>query len=1032
MTSQGNTDLDMKISGHVPILWKRKVRNLIKKDPQRALVGFFESFKQGKDIKKMSYGLKQLLPQSLHFILSSFEEINQEETLSFFELIATPEFLHQISSLNQEKQELILNQIYNNWDSNLNQKAIGLILNQLDPDHIELLYSKIAKEDTKLDSSPIVEIFQLWGIKAFPKVLQIYLKTPIDDVGSLFEKLSPEQRVQVFNTIPSLSKAQFKNLLQLTSPTEEELNFLFASQSSLTQKSKELLIIWLINQAFSQDLILSTYQQYKTAENLSFVVNYFIICTKKKIYSISDIIISTLNFKEFTIAHEILKKMDESKEQEPAEVLISCLNKLQDRVLQYSEFFNSELQTYAPSKTKLLLTAYLESNYESHHRLLLPLLKVATAKNWKMMINTIVKTKLPTSPNQISDIFDSSSKRIKQNIGSYIIEQSWIPQLTFLYQDFEIFRSALIYSKELSITAQALLEPFLHQHMSENFENIVRLGKKITFPQLAFSSMMNLSHLNTLLVTIGSNKELIQFWEETFLTCAKDALQVVLKDFLLKTRKNKDYLIPLLKNLIDLELQQFWTNINSIAAQDISRLEPILTYAFEISIPMISEILSQLPENHLAFIFEHILPQFTTSGSKILYSLLTLHDTSKIQYQVIQRAILETIRFDPENMLIIVLIRCSNIINSVEFSDFISNLCNKIFSLYPTASLKIIDAHKLINLISSTKSFLSSLSTEEEADVLLKVINTLKSNTLNPMIITHLVQLLRKRKGDPSLLNQLFSNYEEEDYSIEGENVLRGFIQNLVGESSEDDIFIFSTFRQKPRCQSLLLPTFFAHTSQHIIEKILLDPPIDPIEENIFKAITNHFEVHPPSEMPEEYFFTLYRKGKGKEEVQRAILPLLGEYCSWQNLSVLMELPEKEKYQKEYEWALIKFSSRFDIQSPKALHQIWISGLKDVYTRLKEPETLLQSQCPQCGNPVLEKQKNCGFCSQRLTCIICRKSVVQLQIKEEVVQCPQCSAFFHRRHLLESIKIQNKCPVCNVSIREAEVDTLPAFTFFFQ
>ena len=199
----------------------------------------------------------------------------------------------------------------------------------------------------------------------------------------------------------------------------------------------------------------------------------------------------------------------------------------------------------------------------------------------------------------------------------------------------------------------------------------------------------------------------------------------------------------------------------------------------------------------------------------------------------------------------------------------------------------------------------------------------------------------------------------------------------------------------------------------------------------MLKSITNHFEYNPP-EKPEEYFLSLYEKIRGKEDIQRAVLPLLREYCSWHNLSILMELQEKEKYHKEYQKALIRFSSRFDIQSPQALKQIWLSGLKEVYSRLKEPTTLLQSQCPQCGNPVLEKQKNCGFYSQRLTCIICRKSVVQLQIEEEVVQCPQCSSFFHRRHLQESVKLKNKCPVCNVSLQEVEVESLPSFTFFFK
>ncbi|MHA2243828.1 MAG: hypothetical protein ACXADY_02575 [Candidatus Hodarchaeales archaeon] len=1031
MTSQERTDLDMKLPGRMPILWKRKVRNFIKKDRQHALMAFFENFKLGKDTSKMKYGLEQLLPASLTFILSSFKEFNREETSSFLELISSPEFLTYISDLDREKQEVILFQIYNNWNYDLNQDSIRSILNQLDPNLSELLYDKISKQRTKSDISGSIEIMQLWGTEILPIVLLSYLKNPFQSVEPLFKELDPEQRVQVFQKTTSLSKTQLQNLLQLISPTEDEISYLFAIQHFLKKESLNLLIKWLVNKNLDHELVLKGFQKNKTVDNLSFVVNYFIACIKQKTYPATDIIVLILSFEEFPIAHEILIKLNSSKEEKPLKILVSSLNRLKEQVPRYSKFFNSEFKTYASHNVELILKAYLESKHESHRQLLLPFLQDAAGKNWKMIIKTTVETRVSIPPNLIFDIFSTCSNRIKQNIGKYIIVQSWVTQLTFLYSEFEIFRSALTSTEELSVTIQALLDPFLQQHVSERFEQIIRLGKKITFPQLAFASMMNLTHIEKLLDTIGSSKELLEFWEETFLMCSKDALPVLLKEFLTKDRKKKNYLIPLLNKLVSLELSQFWTYSRTISSQDVSRLKPILTHAFKASIPTIGEDLSQLPEFHLTFIFEHILPQFTSSAHRILYSLLSLRETSNIQESVIQRTILETIRLDPEELLIIVIIRCSKIITNPRFSNLVPGLVNNLFSFYPVPSLAIVDSHKLTMLLASIKSFLSSLSLTETENVILTVIITLKSSILNSIIIDYLLQWSRKRKEDYSLLNQLLTKFEDTDFSIEGKNILSDFIQNLVGESPNNDLLILKTFKRKPRSQSLLLPMFFTHTSQYTIEKILLDSPIDPLEENILKAIINYFESQPP-ERPEEYFFTLYKKVRGKEGVQRAILPLLGEYCSWNNLSMLMELVEKEKYQKEYEKALIKFSSRFDIHSPKALRQIWISGLKDVYNGLKEPRTLLQSHCPQCNNPILEKQKNCGFCSQRLTCIICRKSVAQLQIEEEVVQCPQCSGFFHRRHLLESIKSKNKCPVCNVSFQEAEVDSLPAFRFFFQ
>ncbi|MFX1516213.1 MAG: RING finger protein, partial [Promethearchaeota archaeon] len=384
-----------------------------------------------------------------------------------------------------------------------------------------------------------------------------------------------------------------------------------------------------------------------------------------------------------------------------------------------------------------------------------------------------------------------------------------------------------------------------------------------------------------------------------------------------------------------------------------------------------------------------------------------------------------------KDFLIISLVRCSKLITNPELSSFIHNLLNNLFSLHSTESLTIIDTNRLNSLVPIIKSYLSSLPNSELEEVLLPLMNNLTSNILNSVIVTNFLQL-SKEGEDLSVVEKLLSKYEAKEFSIEGKNVLRYYLSTIVGKSEGRDLSIFVIFQGKPRSQSQFLSIFFTRTSQSTIEKILLDSPIESLEENMLKSITNYFESNPPQK-PEEYFFALYEKGN--EDIQRAVLPLLGEFCSWYNLSMLMELQEKEKYHIEYQKALIKFSSRFDIQSPQALRQIWVSGLKDVYTkRLKEPTSQVnfQTQCPQCGNPILENQKNCGFCSQGLTCIICRKSVVHLQSEEEVVRCPQCASFFHRRHLNESVKLQKSCPVCNVKMRETEVKSLPIYTFFFK
>ncbi|UCG01819.1 MAG: E3 ubiquitin protein ligase [Candidatus Heimdallarchaeota archaeon] len=1025
MTSHGSSDFDIKFSGHVPILWKRKVRNFIKKDRQQALEIFLENYKEEKDPKQMQYGLEQLLPESLDSVLSSFKELTKEETVTIFNLLSSPEFLTHISSLNQEKQELILNQIYKNWIPDLKQESIEEILSQINPTLSTMLYNKIL--DTKF--SHIVEILQLWGTEILPIILDSYLETPIDQIEQLFKDLEPEKRVEVFQRAKGLSKEHLQNVFPLMSPTEEELGFLFTLKYLSDNKSRNLIINWLTKHKFPLELLLRVYKQNSTDETLSFMVTYFVSSIKQKVHPPDEVLLSILSVYEFPIAHEILEYLNSIKEYQPLEILVSCLSKLQGEVSQYLEFFQPEFETYSSQNIELILQTYLLSPHRSHHQLLLPFLQDVAAKNWKKVLKATSKTEIHLPAALVFNIFQNCSKRTKNSIGNYLIEESLVKHFSFLFSDYDIFQSALVYSKELPTSVQVLLDPFLRQHVSESFKHIIRLGKKITFPQLAFSPMMDETSLKLLLSTIGKNAELITFWEETFLLCSEHALQVVLQKYIAKERRKKDYLVPLLEKLIDLETLKFWTTLKTMDLQEISRLEPILTHTFEKSIPIIGEVLPRLPKNHLTFIINNILPQFSSSGAKILYSLFSINDISNIEEQVIL-TVLKTVQLDHKDLLTISLVRCSKLITNPKYNSLFPDLLDKLFTLYPTESLAITDIHRLSTLVPPAKSLLSSLSKNDLEETLSALTKTLASNVLKTVIHDGFLHLSREGE-DLSLLEKLLSNYETEEFSIEGTNALRDYLSVIVGKSGSRDLLIFTTFRNKPQGQVQFLPSFFSRTSHNTLEKILIDSPVDPLEENMLRSITNYFESNPP-ENPEEYFLSLYKRMKEKEDVQRAILPLLGEFCSWHNLSILMELQEREKYPREYQKALIKFSSRFDIQSPQALQQIWISGLKEVYTRLKKPGPHFQSQCPQCGNPILEKQKNCGFCSQRLTCIICRKSVVLLQSDEEVVQCPQCANFFHRRHLQESVKLQKKCPVCNVTLREREVSSLPAFTFFYK
>ncbi|MFX0052493.1 MAG: RING finger protein, partial [Candidatus Hermodarchaeota archaeon] len=264
----------------------------------------------------------------------------------------------------------------------------------------------------------------------------------------------------------------------------------------------------------------------------------------------------------------------------------------------------------------------------------------------------------------------------------------------------------------------------------------------------------------------------------------------------------------------------------------------------------------------------------------------------------------------------------------------------------------------------------------------------------------------------------------------EGEKVLKDLVKNLVGKSDASDLLIYNSFHKKPKSQAFLLQIYLSRIPQSTVEKLILDPKMEISEEKTIDAIIEHFKSFPP-EKPERYFFDLYQSVT-KKAAKNALLPLLGEYCSWTNLSVLMELPERNKpeYDKAYHKALTNFARKYNIHSSRALLKIWNTGLKDVYTQRIQKTAIWQSNCPQCDYPILENQKNCGFCTQRLTCVICLQSVVKPK-GNDIIKCPQCSNFFHRHHLLESIKLQNRCPVCNVKLTELEVTALPSFTFSF-
>ena len=170
MTSGGNSQLEKKWTNNVPLLWKRKIKSLIKSDRQKAMLSFFENFKIESESKRMKYGLELLLPDSLSFIINSLGNLKTKETTIYIELLASDSFSIYIKDLDKESQETFLNHIYQVYKLNLIDKVtIGVLVSHLDFDLVESLYRKLIEESSKSKQSTSYQIIKLWG-KRNPKI----------------------------------------------------------------------------------------------------------------------------------------------------------------------------------------------------------------------------------------------------------------------------------------------------------------------------------------------------------------------------------------------------------------------------------------------------------------------------------------------------------------------------------------------------------------------------------------------------------------------------------------------------------------------------------------------------------------------------------------------------------------------------------------------------------------------------------------------------------------------------------------------
>ncbi|MHA2290044.1 MAG: hypothetical protein ACXABG_14765, partial [Promethearchaeota archaeon] len=530
-------------------------------------------------------------------------------------------------------------------------------------------------------------------------------------------------------------------------------------------------------------------------------------------------------------------------------------------------------------------------------------------------------------------------------------------------------------------------------------------------------------------------KKIIIAWEEVFLLQPKEALPNFLKKLKEKSKKSKEPVLTIAKKLIDIEILIFWKYINSISSKSLLTYATLLKYALDKSIPNLGEIITSIPLSHVSFLGENIIPELSNKSTQMLYAILSVQEASFLNHMNVNTIILAILKLNPKELSYILLIRLIKLEVNSDLRSFTQNIFNQIISKYPKATMENIDDHNLSSFTLAVGDYTKAL-TEKKFRILLKyIIPNLQTRCLRPTLVDQCLSRIRYSKGDYKLLEAISTADQSKVFSNEGQALLSALVKQLIGKSLEDDLRILAIVQGAHlSLQESLLAAYFSKLPQTTLDFVLSDPSIDISEDKTVRALTTRFSKKPPYE-PEKYYISLYQQSN-RAEIKRAVLPLIGEYCSWINLPFLMELPERKEFEQEYSVSINKFIERFEIDSAETLYRMWSSGLKDIYTGktkttiVKQKRSNYQSNCPKCNNPILEGQKNCGFCTQRLTCAICLKSVVKAA-DVDLVECTQCSSFFHRKHLLQSVKIRNECPICNVRLTERKVSSLPKIKFFF-
>ncbi len=1039
-TAMQKTDYEKVSFGRVPFVWKKKISNLAKEDPEQAIKVFFSNFQMNNEPKQMIYGFEQTLPQSMVYILNHLEELNSERFEYLISMFNDSNFLDSLLSVGKTEQTKFLDRMVQNWDI-VDKSIIQRILSQLNPELSEKSY----KDLVTAENNSLIELLSFWvkcDVRVLYLVLTNYIIQPTDLILPLLRKTPKESLITACNAqnLPGkLSPKKIEPFLKMFDETQEEINYLFPKFSSSSSKAQQSFLDWLIAKKIPVRKLLGTIPPSDQVKTKALFISYFSLISKDEKAEELNILTKIVDFSLYQTASFVLEFLDKKKDTVALDYLDSLLMIFQKDLEKHLEFFASAFQKYSINEKQRLITTYFKTEEEIIGKILLPSINTLKTSQWKKLIEQIIQQRYYIDKNRVFLLLNSFNAKIINAMSKYIIKTQYLPQLSFLYSNYEFFRPLLTTSEPIDTTVYSHLAESMKTHFTTHFDEIIVYGSKITFPKSIIASGFTEKEVSKLVSGVGFEKTLIIAWEEVFLLRPDESLPLFLKQFASKTKKSKDPIVSITKKLIDIESGTFWKYISSLSNRSLSKYRDLLIHALDKSIPLLSEILISLPRTHTTYLGKSIIPEFEAKSQEMLYAILSVNESSFLNHKSVDGFILSILKQNPRNLIFPALMRLSALESDSSLLEFVKKLFSSIISKYPRVTIEIIDDHALSSFSPSVAVYFDSL-TEKKLRILLKyIILQLKTKCLKPTLIDQCLSQFRHSNNNYRLLQEITTADPSKEFSTEGRSLLSSVTKQIVGTSIENDVKILALVKNShTSIREELLGAYFEKIPQNTLDYVLSDQTIDISDELTVRALTIRFAKRPP-QAPEEFYLSLYQQST-RNEIKRAVLPLVGEYCSWTNLPFLMELPERNEFKQEYSAAIKKFIQRFEIESEDTLFRIWSSGLKDIYdkrgqasqvsTSPSKQRSSYQSNCPKCNNPILEGQKNCGFCTQRLTCPICLKSVIKAS-DVDLVECTQCSNIFHRPHLLQSVKMRHECPICHVRLTERMVLTLPSIQFQF-